>query len=72
LQNITRDEIDNINTLIGLLGSAKHPLLQTAATPAEEDIFLLNPDLIPELRKKVKIMLDHQLDANRLYQRRQG
>ncbi len=72
LQNITRNEIDNINELIGLLESARHPLLQVAATPAEEDIFLLSPDLVPQLRKKVKIMLDHQLDANRLYQRRQG
>jgi len=72
LQNITRAEVDNVEELIGLLQSARHPLLLTAATPAEEDVFLLNPDLVPQLQKKVRMMLDHQLDANRLYQRRQG
>ncbi len=72
LQAITRDEIDNVNELIGLLQAARHPLLVVAPTPAAEDIFLLNPDLVPQLRRKVRIMLDHQLDGNRIYQRRQG
>ena len=72
LQSITREEIDNVDELIGLLQSARHPLLAVAPTPAEEDIFLLNPDLVAQLRRKVRIMLDHQLDANRIYQRRQG
>jgi len=72
LQTITRNEIDNANDLAALLESSKVPLLQLAETPETEDIFLLSPDLAAQLHKKVRIMLEHQLDANRLYQRRQG
>ncbi len=72
IQNITRQEIDNINELIALLQSAKIPLVETAPRRAEEDIFLLGPNLIEQLQKKVSIMLKHQLDVHRLYQRRQG
>jgi hypothetical protein len=72
LQAITRSEIDNVNDLIALIESARRPLLVVAPTAADEDIFLLNPDLVPQLRRKIRIMLDHQLDANRIYQRRQG
>jgi len=72
IQNVARDEIDNINELAGLLEKSRVPLLELASTPAEEDIFLLGPDIVRQLRKKVRIMLDHELDVHRLYRRRQG
>jgi len=72
IQNITRDEIDNINELIGLLGSGPVSLIELAPTMDEEDIFLIGPNIVEQLRKKVQIMLRHQLDVYRLYRRRQG
>jgi len=72
IQNVTRDEIDNANELAGLLESAKVPLVEVAPASAEEDIFLIGPDIVAQLRKKVQTMLRHQLDVYRLYKRRQG
>lgn len=71
IQNITRDEIDNINELIGLLETSPVPLIELAPSTEEEDIFLLGPDIIEQLRKKIRIMLRHQLDVYRLFRRRQ-
>ena len=72
IQNVTRDEIDNIRELIGLLKNSKVPLLELAPSMAEEDIFLIGPNIVEQLEKKVQIMLKHQLDVYRLYRRRQG
>lgn len=72
IQTVTRQEIDNMNELIGILQSSKVPLVEVAPTMAEEDIFLIGPNLVEQLRKKVELMLKHQLDAHRLYRRRQG
>jgi hypothetical protein len=72
IQNVTRDEIDNVNELTGLLESSKVPLVELAPSMAEEDIFLIGPNIVEQLRKKVQIMLEHQLDVYRLYKRRQG
>jgi hypothetical protein len=72
IQNITRNEIDNINELIGLLEGSPVPLVELAPSMAEEDIFLVGPNIVEQLRKKVQIMLRHQLDVYRLYRRRQG
>jgi len=72
IQNITRDEIDNINELAVLLETSKVPLVEVAPSMAEEDIFLIGPNIVEQLRKKVRIMLQHQLDVYRLYKRRQG
>ncbi len=72
IQNVARDEIDNANELAGLLQGSKVPLVEVAATPAEEDIFLIGPDIVEQLRKKARIMLRHELDVYRLYKRRQG
>jgi len=72
IQIVTRQEIDNINELIGLLQSSKVPLVDLAPSMSEEDIFLIGPNLVEQLRKKVDIMLKHQLDVHRLYRRRQG
>ncbi len=72
IQNVTRNEIDNINELIGLLESSPVPLVEVAPSMSEEDIFLVGPNIVEQLRKKVQIMLRHQLDVYRLYRRRQG
>ena len=72
IQNVTRDEIDNINELIGLLESSPFPLIELASSMDEEDIFLIGPNIVEQLRTKVQIMLRHQLDVYRLYRRRQG
>jgi hypothetical protein len=71
IQNVTRSEIDNINELIGLLESSPVPLVELAPSMEEEDIFLVGPDIVEQLRKKVQITLRHQLDVYRLYRRRQ-
>ncbi|OGD20087.1 MAG: hypothetical protein A2W03_00225 [Candidatus Aminicenantes bacterium RBG_16_63_16] len=72
IQIITRDEIDNTNELANLLESAKTPLVEVAPAMAEEDIFLIGPNIVEQLRKKTQIMLRHELDVYRLYRRRQG
>jgi hypothetical protein len=72
IQIVTRQEIDNVKELIGLLQASKVPLVEVAPTMAEEDVFLIGPNLVEQLRKKVEIILKHQLDVHRLYRRRQG
>mgnify|MGYP001577895380 CR=1 FL=1 len=73
LQRITRAEIDNTQELIRLLeNSGGTRLLVVATKESDEDIFLLSPQLVPQLRKKIEIMLRHELDSHRLYERRQG
>jgi hypothetical protein len=72
LQAVTRREVDNTNELATLLEANRGRLLVTAATPTGEDVFLLNPDLVPQLRRKVRAMLEHERDADRYFQRRQG
>lgn len=60
--NIMRDELDNTRELIALLENGGLPLLVVAGTSAYEDRFLLGPDLVNQLKKKRKIMLDHWQD----------
>jgi len=73
LQRITRAEVDNTHELIQLLeraGSTR--LLVLASKESDEDIFLLSPQLVTQLKKKIELMLRHELDSHRLYERRQG
>lgn len=72
IQIIVRDEIDNATELAGLIEGSRVPLVELAPTKALEDIFLIGPDIVAQLRKKVRIMLSHELDVYRLYERRQG
>ena len=72
IQIVTRNEIDNTNELISLLESNKITLVKTAPSVEEEDIFILGPNIIEQLKKKVNTMLKHQLEVHRLYKRRQG
>lgn len=67
-QNITRSEIDNAYRLADLIEGHEKELLQIAA-PGQEDIFVLSPDIVSQIRRKAEIMLDHQLDGNRVFER---
>ncbi|REE02017.1 hypothetical protein [Marinoscillum furvescens] len=64
---IARQELDNAATLIELLESTEEPILHLADTKAEEDIRILGPDLVAQLRKKMKLMIAHWEDHERLF-----
>ena len=67
IKDVARREIDNSSVLIDLLQSQKAPLIELAKTSEEENIRMLGPDLIDQLRKKVKIMIAHWEDYERLF-----
>ena len=60
--NIMRDELDNTQELITILENGGLALVVHANSSTYEDRFLLGPDLIGQLKKKRKIMLDHWQD----------
>ncbi len=62
LNAIMRDELDNTAELTGILQHGGIDLLCLAKDKAHEDCFLLGPDLIVQLKKKQKIMIDHWRD----------
>ncbi len=59
---IMRDELDNAQELIDLLQKGGINLVIHAKDSIHEDTFLLGPDLIGQIKKKRKIMLDHWRD----------
>lgn len=65
LHEFMRDELDNSAELISLLEGGGLEQLALAATPKLEDTFLLGPDLVDQLRRKMTIMRRHWLDASR-------
>ena len=68
MQDIMRAEIDNTSELISLLdGQDIHKLLYVADCEENEDVFLMNPNMIPLLKKKIKIMVAHLADIDRIY-----
>jgi hypothetical protein len=61
--NVARDELDNTAELIDLLQKKGGLELVTyAKDPIYEDRFVLGPDLVQQLKKKRKVMLDHWSD----------
>ena len=62
-----RKEIDNTAVLINLLESTSQPIFDLASTKKEETIRILGPDIIEQLRKKIKIMNAHWLDYNEIF-----
>lgn len=64
---LTRAEIDNMLRVIELIDGRVEEMLIAAPSEELEDIFLLSPRLVEQLRKKIDIMLDHQLDGKRLF-----
>ncbi len=67
IRDTARREIDNTAVLIDLLQSQTAPLLDLAKTNGEENIRVLGPDLIAQLRKKIGIMIAHWADYERLF-----
>jgi hypothetical protein len=67
MRKIAREELDNITELIELIESQPEKVLEYAACPEEESVFLLGPDLVADLKRKMAIMLDHWQDYERLY-----
>jgi len=67
-QNITRSEIDNAYRLADLIEGHEKELLQVTE-PEEEDVFVLSRNIAEQVRRKAEIMLDHQLDGNRVFER---
>lgn len=61
--NIMRNELDNTVELIRLLENGGLSQVVVALQPLYEDRFLLGPDLVAQLGKKRKIMLDHWRDV---------
>lgn len=59
---IMRNEFDNTGELIRILENGGDKLLCHASDAALEDCFLLGPDILPQLKKKRSIMLDHWRD----------
>lgn len=62
-----RAEIDNVAQLIELLEPRPGEFVELAATQAEEDIRVLGPNLIEQLRKKIRIMNAHWGDYDRIF-----
>jgi hypothetical protein len=67
LLETARAEIDNISALIALLEPAAGEYIELAATTEEEDIRVLSPDLVGQLRKKIKIMNARWRDYDRIF-----
>jgi len=67
IQDIARREMDNSIVLADLLEANKDVLIDMASSSAEENIRVLGPDLASQLRRKVKIMVSHWEDYERLF-----
>jgi len=66
-EEITRAEIDNTNHIINLIKGRENTMMSIAPSHALEDIFLLSPKLVSQLKTKTETMLNHMLDGKRLY-----
>ena len=60
-----RDEFDNASELLALLEERGTEQIFHAVELRHQSCFLLGPDLVGDLTKKVKIMRDHWLDVER-------
>lgn len=68
IKDIARKEMDNSIVLANLIDeNKKDVLIDTTKTSAEENIRVLGPDLADQLRRKVKIMVKHWEDYERLF-----
>jgi hypothetical protein len=73
IKDVGRREIDNSIVLADLLEANKNVvLIDTARTSGEENIRVLGPDLASQMRRKVRIMVAHWEDYERLFDREKG
>jgi hypothetical protein len=61
---IQRNEFDNANELLALLRSGGLKSLSRATDQKHADTFLMGPDVIPEVQKKVDLMRRHWRDVD--------
>jgi len=62
-----RREIDNTALLIKLIESDNRIILDIAPSKDLEDIRRFGPDLVNQLKTKLRIMNEHWIDYNRLF-----
>lgn len=67
LMETARKEIDTMVNLKRLLESTSEPILDLAATPAEESIMRLGPNVAAQLKHKIDVMNAHWRDYDRLF-----
>lgn len=69
MMDIARNEIDNTSNLIKLLEAQNQisDIIDHAETKDKEYQRLLGPDLIDQLRRKIKIMISHWSDYNNIF-----
>lgn len=60
---ILRDELDNANELIAMLEAGGMDLVAAADDARYEDTFLMGPDFIEQVKKKVKVMRNRWLEV---------
>lgn len=67
IMRIARNEIDNMVRLRSILLASEERIIATAASPEEENIMNLSPDIAAQLKMKIDIMNEHWVDYDRLY-----
>jgi hypothetical protein len=67
IKDLARREMDNSIILADLVDTTREVLIETARTAELESIRVLGPDLSSQLRRKVKIMVSHWEDYERLF-----
>ena len=67
MEGIIREEIDNTYEMISILDEAQTPILSCTPTVESKYIMKFGPDIREDLCKKIKLMMEHKLDLNRLY-----
>lgn len=61
---IMQDEFDNANELIRVLENGGLKLVVRAADEKHEDTFLLGPEFLSHVKRKVKLMRKHWRDVD--------
>jgi len=67
MRKIAREEFDNIAELVEILEGQPEIVLEHAECPEEENVFMLSPHLVEDLKHKLNIMLDHWQDYENMY-----
>jgi|GEM_PF-2350275 len=67
MRKIAREEVDNTAELIELIESQSEKVIDHADRPEQESVFVLGPDIVGDLRRKLDLMMDHWHDYEVLY-----
>ncbi|NSW89365.1 MAG: hypothetical protein HPY74_01565 [Firmicutes bacterium] len=65
MNETARNEIDNTYQLIDLIKGEVDKYLPVTESQENEDVFVLGPNFVETLYKKIDIMLKHMIDAER-------